>query len=352
MMQQGHLTSDVLRRYREGVLNSELMRAVKVFLASNPLYADAAEGIDEVEDEAALEASLALLDKSREKLLKGRGNVTYIRFEWIQRAALLAAAVAMIGITTFVVQRIAFDQHQKATFADLKQENTHVTVAAPDSDAMRQAQAFERQPIAAGKRSQPGIYTPLSDGTAFAAPAEQEAPPPPPFEAATDPTTASNDLAVQPISAPVASASKPTAPPAPIRMSAPTAQQSPRYERQREEAPVLEERNVNLQAEAEDDAAGESPYNQNGRPLRAAEKPEAKQQAGAVPAAEAPARTSVAATSPTGPTPETAADLLFRAEQFLAKQDTVSALPLLERAAKLKGAEAKKAAELLKKLKK
>ena len=343
MMQQGHLSSDVLRKYREGILNSELMRAVKVFLASNPLYADAAEGVEEFEDEAALEASLQLLEKSREKLLKGRSNVSYLRFEWIQRAALLAAAVAMIGITTFVIQRFTYEQKRRATFADLKRGESRVSVATQDTDALRQAQRFEQHPLAAGKTApQASPATPYTDGMAPNEKVFAET-----YNAA--PAMQNNQISVVPVSplrSSPAAAGKPTAPPAP-------AMQQP-------QAPVQEQYGeVYLQ---EMDAADDADIERNAqdRPIRAMTRQEAKEEVMLSEPSSAPASAGVT-TSGTNdqyqggaiaPAPESPANLLARAEQFLTKQDTVSAIPLLERAAKLKGPEAKKAAERLKKVKK
>lgn len=341
MMQQGHLSSDVLRKYREGILNSELMRAVKVFLATNPLYADAVEGVGEFEDEAALEASLHLLEKSREKLLKGRSNVSYIRFEWIQRAALLAAAVAMIGITTFVIQRFAYEQKRRDSFADLKQSESRVSVATHDTDALRQAQLLERTPIAAGRSaasSSPEM--PSTDGQVATGNTTARE-----YSLAPETPANSGPVPVTPVS-PLRTASSYPTPGKPVSPPAPAMQQP--------QAPVQESYGeANLQEmEAADDADMGIERNAHDLPARAMSKPEAKQQEVLAESASAPvAAGATTTTAPAYPGGESPADLLARAEQYLAKQDTVSAIPLLERAAKLKGPEAKKAAERLKKVK-
>lgn len=314
MMQQGHLSSEVLRRYQQGLLDSELMRAVKVFLATNPLYADAADGVGEFEDEAALEASLNLLEKRREKLLKGRSNVSYLRFEWIQRAALLAAGLAMVGITSFVIQWFSKEAQQNRHFAELKKQEKHVTVVTEDPAATAQAEQFGQgqQPIASS-RSGNATQGPPPPARYEAAPAtDQQAFPAPKPEIRTMRT-------------------EPTAPPmvSPSANSRPAAAPTP-YATQAPQSPAAESESLSSGIAYDDaDAAMQSAP-------------------AAAPSTKERARTYAEAKSEQ----PTAADLLARAEQLLAKQDTAQAIPLLEQAAKAKDPAGKKAAELLKKIRK
>lgn len=145
MLQRGHLSPEAMRRYLAGDLPAEVMRAIRVFLATNPLYADAMDGMSEMStmDDVQLEASLGLLDKRRDKLLAGRSRVVFKQFEWIPKAGLLAAAIAMIGVTAFVIRQITKEDAHR-NFADLKEDKSkRIVVATPDSQAIVEAQRLQ-----------------------------------------------------------------------------------------------------------------------------------------------------------------------------------------------------------------